>query len=291
MLQIILQILAIIGIIILCIIGVFILLVIIVLFCPLRYYLKGSKQDDEIRFSIHLSYLLHVITLRYLYPEPGNLEIRIFGIPYKAKAKIKPKEKSKQNSSEEVFKEKKETVQEKQTVSVKQENIHVQSDINVDLQNSNVKFLRHPFKWIYQKIKKIYYTIKLIYDKMKHIIQNITYYKDVITDPANQGMYVRMKDIVLHVFKKVLPKNYKAELIIGTGSPDTTGYLCGIYGILLPVFSNRVEFTPDFEQAIYNVKIKAKGHIRFITLLTQAGKIYFDKQVKTFVNQLKREEA
>ncbi|HKM34965.1 MAG TPA: hypothetical protein VJY54_09520 [Lachnospiraceae bacterium] len=296
MLHIILHILAIIGIIILCILGLFILLLLLVLLCPLRYRISGSKQVNEIHFNFKISYLFHIITARFSYPDPGCMEIRVFGIPLKSKEN---KVSDKQRTSN-IMNDEKDNIEHDKIVDYEIENKSIQKDIPKSVYEEHMEddsrddsrdtLLRHPIQWIRHKFEKIYYTIKRLYDKIKHIIQNITYYKDILTEPANQALYRRLKDRILVILKKIMPKHFDAEIVVGTGSPDTTGYLCGLYGILLPVLGNHVNMTADFDQPICNGCVNARGHITFMTILIQAAKVYFDKQLWIFVKQLKREE-
>ncbi|MDE5680587.1 MAG: hypothetical protein K2I01_09215, partial [Lachnospiraceae bacterium] len=147
------------------------------------------------------------------------------------------------------------------------------------------------------KIKKIIYTIRKFCDKIKHIkdtikeiAENIFYYKEVITQTENKKLYGRVKDRIFKVLKSIRPRVLKAALHVGTGSPDTTGYLCALYGMLLPVLGNNVILDADFEEAVWEGEFFLKGRITVFTLLRHAVGLLLDKQLRVFVKQLKREE-
>lgn len=53
-----------------------------------------------------------------------------------------------------------------------------------------------------------------------------------------------------HIWKRLRPRKLTVNATVGTGSPDTTGYLYGIYGMVLPKLGKGICITPDFEQAI-----------------------------------------
>lgn len=307
MLHIILHILAIIGIVILCILGFLIFLILLFLMCPIHYRISGHKQAENFEFHIKISYLFHILTAKYSYPEPGEPDLRILGIPLSSIVKRKSDKTDSQIGNAEKRNHQHDTAKEGRIETDKTANdkIHKDETEHNPIQNHNetddspvkhtkkdfkLSFLRHPILWIKRKMAKIYYTIKALYDNIKHIIQNITYYKDVLTDPANQALYGRIKNRLLIVLKRLMPKHLNAELIVGTGSPDTTGYLCGIYGMLLPVIGKHINMTADFDNAIFDAHFQAKGHISLMTILIQAVKVYFDKQVWIFIKQLKREE-
>lgn len=316
MLHVILQILAIIGIVLLCILGLLILLVLLILFVPIRYRAEGSRSGEEIRLKVRVSYLLRMITVRFEYPKPGSVIARLFGIKVFDTAK-KPKEdggrknkkkkKKKSNDSHDETEQKTEaasvktaeaadsgttTAEETTTEEIKAEETKAdtaQTEETVTAEKEKLSFR--------DKIKKIIYTIQKFCDKIKHIkdtikeiAENISYYKNVITQTENEKLYGRVKDRIFKVLKSIRPRVLRASLHVGTGSPDTTGYLCALYGMLLPVLGNNVILDADFEEAVWEGEFFLKGRITVFTLLRHAVGLLLDKQLRVFVKQLKREE-
>ena len=103
-------------------------------------------------------------------------------------------------------------------------------------------------------------------------------------------MYDRLLMRIRKILKSICPRKLRARILVGTGSPDTTGYLCALYGLLLPKFGRQLDFTADFENKVFEGDFWLKGGIMLYPLLLQAGKIYFDKQLRIFLKELKREE-
>lgn len=324
MLHVILQILAIIGIVLLCILGLLILLVFLILFVPIRYRAEGSKSGEDIRLKVRVSYLLRLITVRYEYPKPGSVIARLFGIKVFDTAK-KPKEdggrKNKKKKKKKYANDSHdETVQETETALVKTEEAagtgttateetkaeKVQTDEAAMTENTAAEKEEESHEAegtekeklsFRDKIKKIIYTIQKFCDKIKHIkdtikeiAENISYYKKVITQTENKKLYGRAKNRIFKVLKSIRPRVLKASLHVGTGSPDTTGYLCALYGMLLPVLGNNVILDADFEEAVWEGEFFLKGRITVFTLLRHAVGLLLDKQLRVFVKQLKREE-
>lgn len=328
MLHVILQILAIIGIILLCILGLLILLILLVLFVPIRYRAEGSKDGSDIRLQVKASYLLHLLTVRYEYPKPGSVIARLFGIKVVDTAK-KPKEdggrkRKKKKKKKYADSSREEAATETEAAAVKTgeeadgttaaedtkaekpqtdagtaeeaataENIAAEKEGESHEAEEAVKE-KLSFR---DKIKKIIYTIRTFCDKIKHIkdtikeiAENILYYKEVITHPENEKLYGRVKDRIFKVLKSIRPRVLKASLHIGTGSPDTTGYLCALYGMMLPILGNHVILDADFEEAVWEGEFFLKGRITVFTLLRHAVGVLLDKQLRIFVKQLKREE-
>lgn len=315
MLHVILQILAIIGIVLLCILGLLILLVLLILFVPIRYRAEGSRSGEEIKLKVRVSYLLRMITVRFEYPKPGSVIARLFGIKVFDTAK-KPKEdggrknkkKKKKKSRDSHDEAAQETVQETEAALVKTaeaadsgttttEEPKAEETTTEKAQTDEAVIAGKEKLSFRDKIKKIIYTIQKFCDKIKHIkdtikeiAENISYYKNVITQTENEKLYGRVKDRIFKVLKSIRPRVLRASLHVGTGSPDTTGYLCALYGMLLPVLGNNVILDADFEEAVWEGEFFLKGRITVFTLLRHAVGLLLDKQLRVFVKQLKREE-
>lgn len=338
MLHVILQILAVIGVIILCILGLSLLLILIVLFVPIRYRANGKREGEVMEFAVKATYLLHMLTVKFSYPEPGSVIVRLFGIKIFDSAKSKDKEggevsatterttgepeagttetagtaepegitgseataetegntKTEENTERtaEPSQTTKAGVQsgEKAEVVVNTESTEGQTSQNDETSQKEKKSL----------IDKIQYTFNTIYDKIRNIIakikgifSNISYYKEVLTKTENKKLYGRLKDRLLKVLKSIRPRVIKADVRIGTGSPDTTAYIYGIYGMLMPVLGKNVKninIDLDFENTVYEGEVFFKGRITIFTILVQAVKVLLDKQLHVFLKQLKREE-
>ncbi|MED9902980.1 MAG: hypothetical protein UFG06_02220 [Lachnospiraceae bacterium] len=321
MLHVILQILAVIGIILLCILGLLLLLILLVLFVPVRYRVSGVKDGDVISLAVKVTYLLHILSVRYDYKEPGNIIVKLFGIRIfdSGKQADESREEQKETSTGQQTAEEAAKQSGKQTETAEQSGKTAEeatgqpsptaaefgpNEKTKDAAGQDADRLKEEAASGVQaeetqgKFQKIKYTIRNICDKIKNIVQklksiaeNISYYRDVLTDIENERLLKRVKLRVFKVLKSIRPRVLKADLLIGTGSPDTTGYLCALYGMLLPVFGNNVNITADFEKAVWEGSVYAKGKITVFTILLQAGKIFFDKQLRIFIRQLKREEV
>lgn len=78
--MVILTILKIIGIILLVVLGLMLFLLLLVLFVPIRYRIDASKDAEggqQIHALIKVTWLLHLLNIRFLYPEEAYLRVRI----------------------------------------------------------------------------------------------------------------------------------------------------------------------------------------------------------------------
>ena len=138
--------------------------------------------------------------------------------------------------------------------------------------------------------KKARFTISGLCDKMENIRDNVEYYKERLTAEENRLFLKRTKERIFAVLKSIKPKVLTARVVCGTGSPDTTGYVCAVYGMLYPVIEDRISFTADFENKVLDGELSVKGKVRVATLVRHGIKILLDKQLKVFLKEMKRED-
>ena len=156
---------------------------------------------------------------------------------------------------------------------------------------------KSPAALIREIIEKIKHTIVSICDKIKsslrkadEIKETVLYYKGRLEDRNNRRFFIRVRKRVFKILKSIRPRVLRADLRIGTGSPDTTGYLCAVYGMLSPVLGNNVRLAADFENTVWEGSILLKGKITVCTILRHALCVVMDRQLRIFVKELKREE-
>lgn len=91
------------------------------------------------------------------------------------------------------------------------------------------------------------------------------------------------------ILKSIRPRKIEGRLTFGTGSPDTTGYGMALYGMLSPFLGQNLSVTPDFEEAVLEGQLSAKGRIFIITLLYNGLRILLDRRLRQFIRKIKRE--
>ena len=84
MLHILLLILKIIGIVLAVLLGAAVLALLCVLFVPIRYRIKAEGKpggEPPVHAGIKVSWLLHIITVMFAYPEAACIRVKVFGFP------------------------------------------------------------------------------------------------------------------------------------------------------------------------------------------------------------------
>ena len=315
--HVILQILAVIGIVLLVLLALLILTVLAVLFVPIRYRASGEKEADRIEGVAAVSFLYPFLSFKW--QRAGNENrwaLRLLGIKLKGSPKV---DKGKTTESEKTEKGKvaepektdkgkaEETAQaakpEKAAEPVKEE----KQPATPSVQNAEAEdAARQAEETGTQETgtqetgtqetnrtsseKKARFTISGLCDKMEKIRDNVEYYKERLTAEENRLFLKRTKERIFAVLKSIKPKVLTARVVCGTGSPDTTGYVCAVYGMLYPVIEDRISFTADFENKVLDGELSVKGKVRVATLVRHGIKILLDKQLKVFLKEMKRED-
>lgn len=294
--HVILQILAVIGIVLLVLLALLILTVLAVLFVPIRYRASGEKEADRIEGVAAVSFLYPFLSFKW--QRAGNENrwaLRLLGIKLKSsrkadKGKVAEPEKTDKGKAEETAQAAK---PEKAAEPVKEE----KQPATPNVQNAEAEdAARQAEETRTQETdrgsseKKARFTISGLCDKMEKIRDNVEYYKERLTAEENRLFLKRTKERIFAVLKSIKPKVLTARVVCGTGSPDTTGYVCAVYGMLYPVIEDRISFTADFENKVLDGELSVKGKVRVATLVRHGIKILLDKQLKVFLKEMKRED-
>lgn len=295
MLHVILQILSVIGIVFLILLAILILIVLTVLFVPIRYQLYGEKETKDFEGTAKVTFLFPILYFKlHMKNLKREWQVRILGIKIAGypKTKRKCKNKSVTNNREtedlktEVKTQQADAKTEEPGVTAKQTGEETKEP-EVTVQQTEAETKKKEVKEQQTKQK---YTFSSVYDKIKEVWNNISYYKERITAEENKLFFGRVKERLFKILKSIKPRVLKADLLIGTGSPDTTGYVCALYGMLSPILGRDFILTPDFEEKVLKGSFYAKGKIRIFTILRHGIMVLLDKQLKAFMKEMKREE-
>lgn len=321
MLHIILTILKIIGIILLVVVGLVLFLLAVVLFVPVRYRLSGKKEAETFFVKAEAFWLMHLLRVRALYPEPGKIVVKLLWFTlYDSSEEPKPEKKKKKQSKKKAQTEEIEETEEKEsrTESTKKEQImeegvkkedpaqeypikgqdteeYGEKDIDDGEETGKVRGFFEKIKEILRKIKNavknIWYTIKRLCDRIVKIQDDISYYMEVFGEEETKQAFLLCRRELFRIWKNIRPAKCRAELTIGTGEPETTGYILAVHGILYPIIGNAIIIEPDFENQVFEGNFFLKGRITVFVLLYAVIKIYFDKNIRYFLKRFKREEV
>lgn len=322
MLHILFVILKILGILLASVLGLILLLLLIVLFVPIRYRIEGKRHEDmAIRIRIH--WLLGIVRL-YFHSINGKQQmiLRIFGIPLmdsqrpKKEKKVRTKKKGKKNK-----KNKKNAVAlskdtSEQRITVEHDKESSKDDQVTDSVNHHEKDYEQEqssqqkphgklygilkkykefvdrVRRIMRKIKRIPEKLRGIKDKLLGILTSFTekknkirdFWMDAINKLGMKGAFVEL----LNILKHCGPQKLSGKVLFGFEDPATTGQVLGIAAIIYARYGAKLDLKPDFEHAIFEIDVIAKGRIRIFSLLIICLRLIRNKEFKQFIKNVKR---
>lgn len=310
MLTILFKILSILGIVLLILVGIAVVVILLVLFFPVCYKLSGKKDAEELRFTARVQWLFGLLRLSYDYPDPGKLLVKLlFFTLYDSSAERPVKNSgaqqktSDENSGQQtVPAAPQEAVTEPDSVEAEAESSPAsevaekestqpaiepqaqEAETHTHSEDSSGKIMGR----LYRLFERIRYTVRKICAKIKNILQNIAFYKNLWNDPDTQGLIKHAGKRLGHIMKRLRPRKLTITATVGTGSPDTTGYLYGIYGMFLPKLGKGICIIPDFEQAILEGKFKASGHFTAACVLFHSLRLILDRRLRQLWNTIRQ---
>ena len=216
--------------------AVFLLLV---LFYPITYRVRGQKTVEEKWILAKIKWLSGLLQIKYSYPEPGNVTVRLFG--------------------RKVFDTNEKRTKKKQQESNTDKSTAKSEEKTKEQESSNTEKI--------DKIRK---------------------YTQILKEKETAELWKHVKLRLLKILKSIRPRHIRADIIFGTGSPDTTGYVFGIYGMLSPYLGKKVNVTPDFTRAVFQGDADISGHITVFVLMINGLKLLLDKRLHLFLKKCKK---
>lgn len=301
MMAILLTILKVIGIGLLCILSLLVVILALVLWVPLRYRLEVQKYDREenaIEADIKLSWLLHLLGVRFQYPEATYVRVTLFGLtifrsdkPRKSKKHKNTKQKKEETDKTE------ETVAEQKTTEHNADAGKEERSCSENIGDSGQKETAMPqnkmqifLQAVLRRLKNLKYTIRKIYDKIVDVIRNIRFYLEILKSELFQNTWKRCSTEAIRLLKSIAPRKIKGRIRIGMEDPATTGQILAYYGMLYPFLGDKVDLIPEFEQVVLEGNLRIKGKITAFRVLKTAFLIYFDQDLRKLLKLLKRED-
>lgn len=132
-------------------------------------------------------------------------------------------------------------------------------------------------KKIVNILKKCYNKCKSLFQKIGAIIEKMETIGDLFSDEDIIDAVKRIKDYGVNGVKLLLPQKLNAEITFGFEDPYYTGRALAWAALLIPIYGEHLDITPDFEKKILKGHIKIKGSVRRYKILLLLWKIYKDK--------------
>lgn len=277
-LLILLTILKVIGIIIAAIVALILILLALVLFVPVRYSAKAS-YDDKPDVSVRVSYLLHILSVRFdLHDGNNEFIIKIFGHRFGGrKKKKKPpkahKKKTADNAADNEVSVK--PVREKETSDyVYEDDVFSEPESSYTPETDGDKPKKNK--------KNVFKNIKYKYNNIREKFGTIS---REINDGTNRKALKVLTECLGKALKHIRPKKHYVNIIFGTGDPCSTGEILGLLYSFAFLSGINIEVMPDFENKIFKADSYFKGRIRIFTLGIILLKAYRNDDLKKVIHK------
>lgn len=288
----------------------------LLLFCPVRYLIQGSKPEEGgmsgLKGQIRVSWLFRGITFRLFYEnKETKTDFRIFGISAdkfrrrKKKASGKSARPEEKISDENISAEKElpsleklpsvtETKEKTEIPKVQERAAKEKEEKREEIQESEPEKKKPGLlKGFMEKIKSIPAKIRKIRLTIKRTCVKIEWWKGFFSNPRiKEAISFCWKDIK-KLIRHILPVKVEGNVTFGFEDPSITGRIVALLGMSIPFHKNRIQVMPLFQtdRNILEGNIKMKGRIYGVVLVKTAAEIYFNKNVKYMINRWKHKEA
>lgn len=180
-------------------------------------------------------------------------------------------------------------VDEEKKVNEQEEN--EQEEIEQEERKSFFYRIRKSIKTIFQRIKNIFRKIREGLQSIRNIFTNIKtkihLIKEFLEVEDNRKGIGRVYAGLKKTLKHILPYKVKGFVRIGLEDPCNTGYLLGALSMIYPIYADKIQIIPDFQEEVLEGQVDAKGRIRAFTLLIIGIKLILDDNFKTLLKNVK----
>lgn len=270
-LNILLCILKIIGITVLVVLGIVVLLLCLLLFVPIRYEAYASFFGS-LHVSAHVTYLLKLLHVEFKFDEgQSELKIKIFGHNISDKKDKSEEEAVKDEQSDIPVKKADDTIKAggKDTGSIdepvpdfeeKSKDKTVKTKTKADGTAGGNKNKPNPA----DKIKAVAVLLKA-------------------NRPVLNFIFGQLKLLLKHV----LPGSHVINIKLGLDDPALLGEILGAAAVLRAMTGLVINITPVWNEKVFEAEADLRGRIILGRILFIAARVYFNKDVKKFIKEVK----
>lgn len=301
--------LKIIGILLLVLFALLLLAVLLVLFSAVCYQAEGSYLGNTLKANGKISWLFHILTIRFSFEERVYGDVRIFGIPVWStdkKGAEKPNETQPEMENgpedfqpeEEVF-----SIQELGTETgdrdrgIPELSGTKQHKAEPEQEKAEPKpeesFLETWIRRLSEKSRSLFQKGKQMAADGKRRFKRAMAQKEKlvswIEDEANQESVKLVVRQLGKIIRHLLPRKGHGTVTFGFGEdPYLTGKVLTAIAPFYPLYGEYLEVYPDFERRIFEAEGTGNGHIRIGVIIGYAIRLLFDSNIRKNIRAFMR---
>ncbi len=297
-----LTVLKIIGIILLVILGLILLILLLVLFVPIRYKISAArdKDDDDLRASAGISYLLHILTAGVTYEDKETDKyIKVFGIKINKKEdntkpvnnEPEPATEEAANAAEETEDNTEETAADTETGAETEEEteytIEEETEEKEEREDKEEESLADKINKILDAIERKYGNLT---DRINGIRRKIRYWDKMLNDKGNRRAFELIKEETVKLLRRIAPKKIKGFIHFGFDDPATTGQILAVLGVFYPVLPKKLVIDAGFSDTDIYGYADIKGRIFLIVVAVSLLRIMLSKDCRRLWRLYKKKD-
>ena len=301
--------LKIIGILLLVLFALLLLAVLLVLFSAVCYQAEGSYLGNTLKANGKISWLFHILTIRFSFEERVYGDVRIFGIPVWStdkKGAEKPNETQPEMENgpedfqpeEEVF-----SIQELGTETgdrdrgIPELSGTKQHKAEPEQEKAEPKpeesFLETWIRRLSEKSRSLFQKGKQMAADGKRRFRRAMAQKEKlvswIEDEANQESVKLAVRQLGKIIRHLLPRKGHGRVTFGFGEdPYLTGKVLTAIAPFYPLYGEYLELYPDFDRRIFEAEGTGNGHIRIGVIIGYAIRLLFDSNIRKNIRAFMR---
>lgn len=298
MLEIVLLILKIAGIILAAFLGILITVICCALFVPVRYrgdLSVGDTEDGkkEIGAMLRAAWLLWLVRAYVSYDESVRIRIKLFFFTLmdtareKKERRKKKKPKRDKEDTRSRFDENNNEAEDETGGETEDGPAQSQSDRKTDSGRQKKKSSAKGKNGIKKRFSDILQTNRDFCDKLRGMKGRAEKAKEL----WNSAHMISGRNLLwkqfLYLLKHTKPRKLEGYLRFGFEDPSTTGYAMAVYGISCSIWRPKISVEPDFEKQVLECHVGMKGKIRVWHFLKAALVLFFSKDVRRAIKDIK----
>lgn len=162
-----------------------------------------------------------------------------------------------------------------------QDNIIQESKLSGDIQEHQNLESQNEKKDVSKGLGDFLYNLAVLRDKYE-------YFDEVIHQKESLQAMESLKKRIIKLLLSILPKKMNGEIIVGTGEPDSTGMIYGVYcSLFFPRFYPSFVIIPEFDHLALDGEVDITGKICIGTILVSLIGFVIDSQIRELYGKLK----
>ena len=145
---------------------------------------------------------------------------------------------------------------------------------------------------LYERLKKFWEKIKYTFQKICDNIRALGKKKARLTafiqNEVHKSAFLKIMRELRRFLKTLRPRKAEVYAEFGFTDPAVTGYVLALISMIYPFVGEFTEIRPDFERRVLRGRIRVKGRIRAVHIVSFALRLLADKNVRTTYRHVRK---